>query len=461
VFSGSPIVIAQTTDGYLWIGTNIGLTRFDGVRFASWRPPAGQRLLDSRIFSLLGARDGSLWIGTGYSISRWKDGELVNYPQLSGRIESIVEDTEGAAWLTRTQMTDGMGPLCRIKDDQLRCYRETDGIPFPLAIRLAKGSSGELWVGGYSELSRWKPGSSKTYFTTSSRRPETFASLRGVAAGANGSVWAAIDRAGSSLQLEQFENGRWTVRAFPDVPVNNSDVATLFVDRDNTLWVGTAHHGVFRIQGNDVDHLGSTDGLSSDAVGRFYQDAEGTLWVVTSEGIDNLRDLQVISYSLREGLSAAGASSVLASRDGSVWIGNFQALDTLRGGKTSAIRSGHGLPGRNVTTLFEDHAGRIWVGVDSGLWVYDHGVFRAVRHSDGSALGIIFAITEDIHHSIWVRAGPNLDRILELELQDQLTSPQISTAYTLAAKSTGRRHAGPREWGLGPNCGRRNENPCF
>jgi ligand-binding sensor domain-containing protein len=65
VFSGSPIVITQTTDGYLWIGTNIGLTRFDGVRFASWRPSAGKRLLDSRIFSLLGARDGSLWIGIG------------------------------------------------------------------------------------------------------------------------------------------------------------------------------------------------------------------------------------------------------------------------------------------------------------------------------------------------------------------------------------------------------------
>src|SRR5580704_14380710 len=108
-FNGSAAVIAQTTDGYLWIGTNTGLVRFDGVRFASWNPPSGSRLLDSRIFSLLGAHDGSLWIGTGYSISHWKDGELVNYPQLNGRIESVVEDTDGAVWLVRTQSTDGMG----------------------------------------------------------------------------------------------------------------------------------------------------------------------------------------------------------------------------------------------------------------------------------------------------------------------------------------------------------------
>ncbi len=80
VFNGSPIVITQTTDGYLWIGTNIGLVRFDGVRFITWNPPAGSRLLDSRIFSLLGTSDGSLWIGTGFSISRWKNGELTNYP---------------------------------------------------------------------------------------------------------------------------------------------------------------------------------------------------------------------------------------------------------------------------------------------------------------------------------------------------------------------------------------------
>jgi signal transduction histidine kinase/ligand-binding sensor domain-containing protein len=437
LFNGSPIVITQTTDGYLWIGTNLGLIRFDGVHFASWSPPTGSRLLDSRIFSLIGARDGSLWIGTGYSVSHWKDGGLVNYPQITGRVEALVEDDEGAIWLVRTQMTDQMGTLCRVKDDRFQCYGPKDGVPFPLAIRLEKGSAGQLWVGGYTELCRWKAGSSRTYFSNETRHPETFASLRGIATGPDGAIWAAIDRPGASLQLEKFEHETWTTHAFPGIHVNNSDIATIFVDRDNVLWIGTALHGVFRVQGENVDHFGSTDGLSSDAVGRFYQDAEGTLWVVTSEGIDNLRDLQVVSYSMREGLSAAGASSVIASRDGTVWVGNFQALDFLRNGKLSAIRSGHGLPGKNVTTLFEDHVGRLWLGVDSGLWVYDGATFRAIRRANGDALGIIFAITEDVHHSIWVRAGTNLVRISELKVQDQITSPQIASAYTLSANPRG------------------------
>jgi signal transduction histidine kinase len=140
---------------------------------------------------------------------------------------------------------------------------------------------------------------------------------------------------------------------------------------------------------------------------------------------------------MREGLSTAGASSVFAAHDGTVWVGNFQAVDFLRGDTVSAIREGRGLPGRNVTTLFEDHAGRLWLGIDRGLWVYNQGVFRAIRHADGTGLGIIFSITEDIDHSIWVRAGPYLDRIEDTTLREEVTSPQISTAYIVTADPGG------------------------
>ncbi len=437
VFNGSPVVIAQTADGYLWIGTNIGLVRFDGVRFTPWNPPPGKRLLDSRIFSLLGARDGSLWIGTGYSVTRWKNGELTSYPNLSGRIEAIVEGDQGEVWLVRTQAADQAGPLCRVKDEQFHCYGARDGIPFDSAIQLSKDSAGEFWIGGYTELLRWTPGSSTPYFANATRRPETFASLRGFATGAEGLVWAAINRSGPVLQLEEFEHGSWASRSFPKITAKNADVTALFVDRDETLWIGTANRGVFRIRGEEVSRFGSEDGLSGDAVVRFCQDAEGSLWVVTSEGIDSFRDLKVASYSLREGLSGAGASSVVASRDGTVWVGNFGALDYLRSDKLFAIRSGQGLPGLNVTTMFEDHSGRLWVGVDNGLWIYEEGVFRAVRHADGSLLGIVFAITEDVDHDIWVRAGPHLDRIHDSQLVDELDSPQISIAYTLASNPRG------------------------
>jgi len=437
-FRGAPIAIAQTTDGYLWIGTDLGLVRFDGVRFVPWSPPSGKRLLDPRVFSLLAAHDGSLWIGTGYSIAHWVRGELIDYPQLSGRIEAIAEDVDGTIWLVRTQITDGTGPVCQIMNERLRCFGEAEGIPFSIALKLVVGNSGELWIEGYSELCRWKPQSSADRCLANGRhRPETFASLRGVAAGRDGTLWAARDRPGSFLQLERFEQQKWTTRIFPKIVVHNSNVTSLLVDRDNVLWIGTSDHGVFRVAGDAVDNYRRADGLSSDAVGGFFQDKEGTVWVVTSAGLDNFRDTKVVTYSMREGLSAAGAGSVLATRDGTVWIANYHALDLMRGGKLSAIRTGQGLPGSYVTTFFEDHAGKLWVGIDNGLWVYADSAFRPVLHADGSALGIVFAITEDTRHNIWVLAGHNLDRIYDLRWQEETTSPRIATAYTLAANPHG------------------------
>src|ERR1700759_5650806 len=149
-FNGSPNVITQTTDGYIWIGTNLGLVRFDGIRFVPWVPPQGTRLLDSRVLALLGGSDGSLWIGTGYSIARWNRGQLINYPEIGGRVESIAEDTEGSVWLARTQITDGKGPVCRLQGQHWQCYDAGDAFPLAYALHLAKGEKGNLWVAGYS-----------------------------------------------------------------------------------------------------------------------------------------------------------------------------------------------------------------------------------------------------------------------------------------------------------------------
>jgi signal transduction histidine kinase/ligand-binding sensor domain-containing protein len=441
-FSGVPQAAAQTSDGYLWIGTTLGLVRFDGVRFVAWNPPAGQHLLDPRIFSLLAAHDGSLWIGTGYSVSHWANGQLANYPQISGRIEALVEDAKGAVWLARTQIADDMGPICRIDGSGVKCYGEHDGLPGFFPVILARSDTGDLWVGGYwadgySELSRWRPGSPPIDVRRGDKHLQGVSSLKAVAAGRAGSLWVAIDDPGLPLRLDHLQDGLWRAHTFPDIHIDNSDVTALFVDRDESLWIGTAYDGLFRVRDGAAEHFGNADGLSSDAVGQFFQDAEGSVWAVTASGLDDFRDQPITSYSLRQGLSAAGVGAVVASRNGDVWIANFQAVDRLHNNRLSGIRPGTGLPGQNVTTLFEDHAEHLWLGIDDGLWVYDGSVFHPVRHRDGTPLGVVFAITEDIHNSIWVRAAKNLDRIDNLQLREEITSPQIVTDYTLAANPKG------------------------
>src|SRR5438876_12154975 len=77
--------IAQTPDGYLWLGTEFGLLRFDGVRAVPWQPPAGEQLPSGNIAKLLVTRDGRLWIGTPAGLASWKDSRLTHYPELAGQ----------------------------------------------------------------------------------------------------------------------------------------------------------------------------------------------------------------------------------------------------------------------------------------------------------------------------------------------------------------------------------------
>src|SRR5262245_53738568 len=82
-FQSSIRAIAQTPDGYLLLGTELGLLRFDGIKTVPWKPPPDQHLPSNFILSLLAARDGTLWIGTSKGLASWKDGNLTEYPELA------------------------------------------------------------------------------------------------------------------------------------------------------------------------------------------------------------------------------------------------------------------------------------------------------------------------------------------------------------------------------------------
>src|SRR5215469_545576 len=133
---GPPEDIAQTVDGYLWIGTDAGLFRFDGVQFVPWASSSGEQLPVYQILSLLGASDGSLWIGTARGLASWKSGKLTTYPHLENRINAIVEDHQGNIWIARSMMSDKRDPLCRVSPGEARCFGRDDGIQLPAATGL-------------------------------------------------------------------------------------------------------------------------------------------------------------------------------------------------------------------------------------------------------------------------------------------------------------------------------------
>jgi len=441
VFAGAPNVMAQTTDGYLWIGTQAGLMRFDGVQFVSWRPPEGSELPSTRINSLLGARDGSLWIGTSTGLARWRNGNLTNYTDPAGSIMAILEDRTGAIWIARGTLTDKRGPLCKVTDAGLRCYGRDDGLALPFAVALASDALGNVWLAGGAMVSRWQTSSVDTYIPAGLNPAENFNGVFALASRSDGSVWVGLVHAGKGGGLQQLAHRTWRPFITPEFDGSSLEVTALLVDRDASLWVGTLNQGIYRIQGNKVDHFRGSDGLSGDAVSGLFQDHEGNIWVATSRGIDNFHDLRVASFSTRQGLSTDQVNSVLASRDGTVWIGNY-SLDALRSGKVTSIQPRNGLPGREMTSLLEDRAGRLWVGIDQELSVYEQGKFTKIHTRDGSPLGTVRAMTEDVDGSIWVatRSSENRNRLLRIQglgIREEIPSPQLPFPNALAADPHG------------------------
>jgi signal transduction histidine kinase/ligand-binding sensor domain-containing protein len=441
IFSGSPLPITQTTDGYIWVGTQSGILRFDGVRFVPWTPPGGEALRSAQIYALRGTADGSLWIGTlSDGLWHWANGRLTGYMlSIRSRVTGIVEDGRESVWITRSGDPDDVGNICEAGWGKFRCYGESNGIPHECCTDLAREEKGNLWIGSATALIKWKPRSTETYISkilgaVANQTATYLAPLQ------DGSTWVGVDVPGRGRGLQHFKNGSWTPVLTADWDSSKVGVRALLLDSRNSLWIGTNDHGLYRIRDGKRDHFGSAEGLSSDFVNRIFEDHEGNLWVSTNNGLDCFRDLAVTTFTAHEGLGAVEVDTVLASRDGTIWAGGDRALDSIHDGRISSLRSGKNLPGVQVTSLFEDHAGRLWVGLDRTISIMKNGGFSEVKRPDGRALGFVVGIAEDTENNVWAEVSTNpreLIRIRDLQVKEVFPAPEMPLARKVAADPNG------------------------
>jgi signal transduction histidine kinase/ligand-binding sensor domain-containing protein len=404
-FVNQPVAVTQTADGYVWIATQDGLVRFDGVKFTLWSPLPGESLPSPRLSALLGARDGSLWIGTIAGLSRLKDGHLFNYTTTarSPGISVIAEDRARTIWVTRYRVNDGMGPLCRVAGERLFCYGKQDGLVSTYGIGLAAQPDGTLWF-ACRMVCRFAAGAFTSYFPEQLTDPAGGGGAVDVAVDPSGSVWASFDGVGPRLGVQRYTDGKWTSFVVPGFDGSTVRSHTLFVDRERTLWIGTESNGLYHVHDGHADHYERSDGLSGNGIGLMYEDREGNLWVATDRGLDMFHDTSVVTYSTIEGLVGSDLKSVLALRDGTVWVGNEEALNIIDGNGIRAIDPRHGLPRQDVAGLFEDSARRLWVGVGNTVMTYERGRFSQISGADGRPLartGTAIAFAEDRSGDVW------------------------------------------------------------
>jgi signal transduction histidine kinase/ligand-binding sensor domain-containing protein len=438
-FQGAPNAIAQTTDGYIWVGTETGLLRFDGVRFVTWSAPGGKGLPATAITALLAARDGSLWIGTEAGIAHWTGDNLINYPSEPGRVNSIVEDRSRTVWFTHIVTPESAGPVCQVRAENLNCVTKPQQAMAQMgAAGLAEDADGSVWIGAGMQLLRWNSGVSSAWDLS----PAT-AKLGGISSivlTASNELWAGIDVSGPGLGLQRFSAGKWAPLRTPGFDSSELAVTALHLDHEHALWIGTSAQGVYRFCGTTVDHFRIEDGLSGNFVFQLLEDREGTLWAVTATGIDSFRDTRITTFSVREGFHTGEVDSVLAAGDGTVWAGGTDSLEHIEDGHITSIQSGKGLPGHQVTSLLEDRTGDLWVGIDFGLSRYRHGQFQNVKPLEGHPIGVVYGLTEDTHGNIWAATNATANgllRIQGLKVEEEISAPQISRIRRLAANPDG------------------------
>jgi ligand-binding sensor domain-containing protein len=288
---GMANAIAQTADGYLWVGTSAGLVRFDGIRFIPWDAP-GEPLAvsSSEITALLTTRDGSIWIAarispTRQNLSHWTGQQWVNIPVESTGIWSILESRSGAVWIAR--------PFCEVVGSGLHCHRRADGTPFDHGDSVAEDTAGNVWVGSDIDQVRWKSGSFSIYAPSGLESNGAMEGVAALAAAGDGSVWAGMRPRGPGLGLQHLVQGQWKSWVASGFDSSDLSVAALLMDRQGALWIGTPDQGIYRIYRDKVEHFRSADGLSSDNVYNLYEDREGNIWAATQ------RERQVMELVVR------------------------------------------------------------------------------------------------------------------------------------------------------------------
>jgi signal transduction histidine kinase/ligand-binding sensor domain-containing protein len=387
---GQIISIAQTPDGYLWLGTEFGLVRFDGVRNVPWQPPPDQALPSSDIFSLLAARDGTLWMGTAKGLASWKDGKLTQYAELAGYfVFKVLEDHEGAVWASGVSVSTGK--LCAIHGGSIQCYGD-EGVLGRGAFNLYEDSKGNLWVGVKDGLWRWKPGPPKFYPLAG--EPD---GIQALGEDADGTLLV-----GWNGGIHRFVDGE--TEPYPlQAAASQFRARRILRDRDGGLWIGTGDRGLVHA------HQGRTDvftepGLSGEDIYTFFEDREGSIWVTTVGGLDRFRDFAVGTLTANEGLSRASVGSVLAARNGSVWLATRGGLNRWKDGRITVPRTGSGKPdgklnGLNPHSLFQDDRGRIWVSTLSAFGYLENDRFTSTSIVPG---GAVTSITQDRTGNLWV-----------------------------------------------------------
>ena len=400
--------IAQTPEGYLWFATWEGVVRYNGQEFRSFGRNNVPELRDSGIRSVQVGPSGALIVATSRGgVSVLRDGRWSTFTMAEGLAQDetfiAIEDLAGRLWVG----TENRGVTRIGADGRAQAFDEAGGLPSDVTYALIEDGSGAVWVGTGSGVARIE-----------GDRVQAFGTGAGLPPGAVFSLAQAPDGrlyVGTEAGLYVGQGGRFEL-ASDQVPA--TAVASLQVDGNGDVWIGTVSRGLMRLGSRGLERFGSRDGLPNNRVASLFVDREGSVWVGTNAGLMRFADTPFITIDSHHGLSDDYVRALLQSADGGIYIGSSRGMDRWIGDQ---VQNFPGLESDSVLSLAETREGEIWIGTYStGLLRWRDGrVQERFGPEQGLPSNQVRAILEGRDGLLWVgtsrgiwRRGPEGDRQL-------------------------------------------------
>ncbi len=434
----------QDRTGYLWLGTQNGLLRYDGSRFQEFGRADG--LLGTFVVALHEDTSGRLWVGSdeglfylrdgrrfervqyqgnnleiplGSTISSLPDGRVLAVSQLgllllkpnpgggwesqlllskadaaiAGKVQSVLSDRDGSILF-------GCGDgFCRILNGHLTKWGAGDGLPKETWKCLLRDGRGQLWVRGPSHIAVLPPGASR--FLVRDLPHSGFRELYlSLAEDRNGRVLTGLD-----TTVARYEKDHWHIFSHAN-GLSQDTVSSVLVDREGSVWFGLLGRGLHKWLGyGHWEDWTTANGLRNNVVWAIERDDKGRLWVGDEHGVSVMapgsKQLQPWSAP---GIETDRSQSIDAG-NGSVWIGT--ATGNLIEVNTATLKAKQLRGFNDIYRVFVDSKNRVWVLTSQGLFRRDgvgSGALFARIH-DPVVTDLSYSeICEDSNGRIWVAA---------------------------------------------------------
>ncbi len=412
--------ILQTRDGYLWLGTDGGLVRFDGIDFVTFDAENTPQFKSDSVYDLLQDDSGALWISTAAGLLRYQNGGFAAFTAAQGLPADAVwfshEDrrhrlwaitSAGPAWFNGKSFVavagaQSAGPLHR--------------------HALAEDAHGTLWLGGSSGV---------LAIDTTVATPSLGLHLLGgvavetVELDREGGLWIGTDEG-----LERYARGTLTPTLHPP---GKTEVTALYPDAQDGMWVGTAT-GLLHVN-EDGERLAlETNGARVDGL---YQDRERVLWMATERGVFRVEGDKLQSFAPGSPLAVNRVLSMLEDREGDLWLGTDSGgLHVLRDQKFTTYTTADGLSGNFVRCVFQSHAGDLWIGTDgAGLNRRTSTGFAHYSTAEGLSSNVILSLAGGSGDDLWIGTPNGLNllqqgRVKAFTSADGLPDDFIRSLYT-------------------------------